>query len=252
MLVTCFSTAAGVTTSMLGDPPVRAALAHQLEHLALARRERVERVLAAPAPEHPRDDVGVERGAALGHPAHRVGERGEVGDAVLEEVADALGAVADQVERVALVGVLGEHEDADVRLARADLDRRAQAVVGVVGRHLDVDDRDVGLVRGDLAHEVDGVAGLAGDLEARVLEQPDDALAQQGLVLADDDAHGRTAQSMRPAAGGPRRSIRRGEPRSDFGRKPRAPQASTALPRAAARPWRRARPRGPGGRGRSS
>ena len=39
-----------------------------------------------------------------------------------------------------------------------------------VGRHLDVDQRDVGLVRADLAPQVDGVAGLADDVEACLLQ----------------------------------------------------------------------------------
>ena len=39
----------------------------------------------------------------------------------------------------------------------------------------------------DLAQQVLGVAGLARDLEARVLEQAHEALAQQHGVLGDDD-----------------------------------------------------------------
>ena len=56
-----------------------------------------------------------------------------------------------------------------------------------VGRHPDVDDGDVGLVRADLAQEVLGVTRLAGHLEAGLLEQPREALAQQHGVLGDDD-----------------------------------------------------------------
>ena len=48
-------------------------------------------------------------------------------------------------------------------------------------------DRDVGLVGADLAQQVLGVAGLAGDVEARVLEQAHEPLAQQDGVLGDDD-----------------------------------------------------------------
>ena len=90
----------------LGDALVRAALGHQLEHLALARRQRVQRVVAAAPAEHVRDDGRVEHRAAGGHALDGVGEQREVGHAVLEQVADALGAVADQVDRVALLGVL--------------------------------------------------------------------------------------------------------------------------------------------------
>ena len=141
----------------LGDAAVGPALGHQLEHLALARRELLQRVVAAAPAEHARDDGRVQRRAARRDARDGVREAREVAHPVLEQVADARGAVADQVERVALVGELGEHEHADVRLARADLDRGAQPVVRVVGRHLHVDDRDVGLVRPDLAQQVDGV-----------------------------------------------------------------------------------------------
>ena len=204
----------------LGDALVRAPLGHQFEHLALARGERLERVVAAAPAEHVGDDRRVEHRPAGGDAPHGVGEQLEVGHAVLEQVADALGVVADQVDRVALLRVLAEHEHADVRLRRADLHRRAQPVVGVVGRHLHVDDRDVRLVRGDLAQQVGRIAGLGDDLEAGVAEQPHDPLAQQRLVLGDHDAHRRH--------GGPSSSTSRGEASSALGTKPRAPLASTS------------------------
>ena len=70
----------------------------------------------------------------------------------------------------------------------ADLVRGAQALVGVGGRHPHVDDGDVRPVRADLAQQVLGVAGLAGDLEARLLQQPREALAQQHGVIGQHDA----------------------------------------------------------------
>ena len=76
-----------------------------------------------------------------------------------------------------MLGVLG-----------ADLVRGAQALVGVRRRHAHVDDGDVGLVGADLAQQVLGVAGLAGDLEARLLEQARETLAQQHGVVGDHDA----------------------------------------------------------------
>src|SRR5215210_4815976 len=51
----------------LCDGVVRLSFGHQLEHLALARRQRVERVVAPAAPDETRDDARVERRAALGH-----------------------------------------------------------------------------------------------------------------------------------------------------------------------------------------
>ena len=96
----------------------------------------------------------------------------------------------EQVERVGLLHVLGEHEHRGARVLRADRARRAQALVGVGRRHADVDDRHVGLVGADLAQQVLPVAGLAGDLEAGLLEQAREPLAQQDGVVGDNDADG--------------------------------------------------------------
>ena len=70
----------------------------------------------------------------------------------------------------------------------ADLVGGAQALVGVRGRHPHVDDGDVGPVGADLAQQVLGVARLAGDLEARLLQQACETLAQQHGVISQHDA----------------------------------------------------------------
>ena len=58
----------------LGDALVGAALGHQLEHLALARGEAVERVVAAAPAEHVRDDGRVEHRPAGRDAPDGVGE----------------------------------------------------------------------------------------------------------------------------------------------------------------------------------
>ena len=174
---------------LLGDALVRAALGHQLEHLALARREAVERVVAAAPAEHVGDDRRVEHRAAGGDAPDGVGEAAEVGHAVLEQVADALGVVADQVDRVALLGVL----------ARARARRRPGCVARIsiaARRPSSVLSGGIwtstiatsGLCAATLRSRSGASAGLGDDLEARVAEQPHDALAQQRLVFGDDDA----------------------------------------------------------------
>ena len=70
-----------------GDAGVGPAFGHQREYLAFARGELAERVAAAG--EQLRDDFGIERAAALGHPVQRVEELPDVGDPVFEQVADA-------------------------------------------------------------------------------------------------------------------------------------------------------------------
>ena len=146
MLVTCFSTVLSLTTSAAAMAEFDRPSAMAGEHLALAGRERGERVAPAAAGEELGDDLGVEGGAALAHPAHGGEELGDVGDAVLEEVAEAAGIDGEQLGGVALLDVLRQHEDADPRPARADLEGGPEAVVGVGRRHAHVDDGEVGLV----------------------------------------------------------------------------------------------------------
>ena len=170
----------------LRDALVRVPLGQQAEHLALARGELGELGLLAWAAEHPADDFGVEHGAAAGHTPERAGELVEVGDPVLEQVPDAACVVADQLERVGRLDVLAEQEHADVGVRLPDRHGRAQAVVGVRGRHADVDHGRVGAMRADLADEVVGVARLCDDVEAVRLEHVDQPLEQQGVIVGDD------------------------------------------------------------------
>ena len=71
----------------------------------------------------------------------------------------------------------------------AQLERRSQPVVLVVGRHLDVDYGHVGPVRARPSQEILCVPGLGHDLDARPLEYPGDALAQEDVILADHDTN---------------------------------------------------------------
>ena len=154
--------------------------------------------------------------------------------------------------RVALLDVLGEHEHADVRAApRGSRARRAvPRRCGSGGMRMSMTATS-GLCARDLAQQVLGVAGLAHDLDAGLLEQPHDALAQQHRVLGDDYARTgsppgrschRPARARRPRAArrAPRRgrrgragpSRRPGRPRR---RRRRAPRRSRARCRGSTR-----------------
>ena len=102
--------------------------------------------------------VGSITRLALGDPAQRVDEHRDVEDALLEQVADALGVLLEQPQRVARLDVLGEHQHADVGVLGADPLRRDQALVGVGRRHPDVDDRGVRAARAGPAAAALGVA----------------------------------------------------------------------------------------------
>src|SRR6185312_6468897 len=100
---------------------------------------------------------------AGGHPLQRVEELRQVGDPVLEQVADPLRAVGQQLGGVPLLHVLGQ------------------------------DDHDVGPVGVDLAQELLGVSGGRLHLIAGLGEQPGQALSQQHRVLGHHYPHGSTA-----------------------------------------------------------
>ena len=148
-----------------------------------------------------RDDLRVERRAAVGDAPGGVEEVVDVEHAVLEQVAEAA-AGRHELDDVAGLDVLGEHEHAGAGCERRIFGRRARALVVVVGRHPHVDDREVRLVLADQREQRVGVARAADDLVAGVLEQPGEALAQEHGVLGDHDAHGSCTAIRVPAPGG--------------------------------------------------
>ena len=85
----------------LRDALVRAPFGHQLEHLALARRELVEGALLALAAEELLDDLRVDRGAAASDAPHGLEEVVDLEHAVLQQVAEALGPLLEERERMA-------------------------------------------------------------------------------------------------------------------------------------------------------
>src|SRR5205823_14400928 len=105
------------------------------------------------------------------------GELADVRDAVLEQVADSLCALREQVERIVGLDILGEDEYAGPGVLLANLPRSPKALVRVRRRHADVDDRHLRAVRPHPQEQLLGVPRLPHDLEAGILEQPRDALA---------------------------------------------------------------------------
>ena len=98
---TCVSTVLGLRKSLLADRLVRVALGDQPEDLSLALGQLVERALSRGRPTSRDDDRRVEDALAFVDPPQRVDEHGDVGDALLEQVAGALGVLLEQAHRVA-------------------------------------------------------------------------------------------------------------------------------------------------------
>ena len=96
--VTCFRTARSLIASRSPIALVRAPLGDELEHLVLAfgqRARAVPRRGSRAAATRPR----VERRAAGGDVAQRAGELVDVGDAVLEQIAEPLRALGEHARR---------------------------------------------------------------------------------------------------------------------------------------------------------
>src|SRR5205807_3862788 len=159
------------------------------QDIALAGAELVERPLMATAPEHAPDHLRIESAAPARDARNGIPERIDVAHALLQQVADALCAVTDEVQRVVLLVVLGEHQHTGLGQQAPQLERRTQSVVCPARWHLDVDDSDVRLVCERLAQERLRIACLADDVEPGLGEQTPDSLAHQNVVLADDYAN---------------------------------------------------------------
>ena len=198
--LTCFSIALAEMPSSSPMPVLERPSAISVEHLELARGQLGERAAVVAAAEQLGDDLRVHRRAAARHALERLGELAHVGDAVLEQVADAALLAGQQVAGVALLDVLGEDQHRRAGHALARLDRRAHALVGEAGREPDVDEREVGLVLDDrLDERRPGVDG-GDDLPPAVAQQAGEALAQEGQVFGDDDAHGSSARIVVPSS----------------------------------------------------
>ncbi len=200
MLPTCVSTVRSVSHSRRAMPTLVRPSAISASTSRSRGVSRASGSSLATRAEQRRDHLGVEGGAARGDPAQRVEEVVDVEDPVLEQVAEA--APGDQLDRVPGLDVLGEQHDGQVGLPLAEVRGRAGAVVGAVRGHPDVDDREVRQLLLDDLDQRDRVRGPADHLVAGVLEQPGQALAEEGRVLADHDAHGSAASTSVPRPSG--------------------------------------------------
>src|SRR4051795_4452798 len=123
-------------------------------------------------------------------------------NAFLEEVAEVLRRLGQQLRRDADLDVLGEEHDPHRGVAPANLVRRPDSLVGLGGRHADVHKRHVGLVLVDRGDQLVGVVGLGDDVDAFAAQERGDALAHQPAVVGDHDSHGSSAVTTVPAPSG--------------------------------------------------
>jgi hypothetical protein len=171
-----------------GDALVGFALCNEGKDFTLTGGELIEWRVRAASTKHAADDLRVERTSPGGDARDGVSEDLDIANAFLKQVANARSAVADEVDRVMLLIVLREQQDAGSGKATSQFKRGLQAVVAPAGWHLDIDDRDLGMMGERLTEEVAGVAGLRSNVKAGFGKQQRDARSEQNVVFADDHA----------------------------------------------------------------
>src|SRR5262245_60797755 len=87
-------------------------------------------------------------------------------------------------------GVGREYEDGGVGKLLANDDCAVEPFGGMGRRHANVDDRQIGTLLSHELEELGAVRGTAGDLEAAILQQARQSLAQQQVVIGEDDPSG--------------------------------------------------------------
>jgi hypothetical protein len=133
-------------------------------------------------------DRGVDRAPARRDLADRADELVALRDPVLQQVGEPALALAEERDRVRLVVVGREHDDARRRMLLADRVRAVDPLELEVRGHLDVVTDDVGNVLGRGREERRGVLGHADDLDVVVgVQECPNALADEDVVLAEDD-----------------------------------------------------------------
>src|SRR5699024_5770335 len=113
-----------------GDRGVGLALGHELEDFELTWAQGRQPVVLPGPDEDLGHDLGVEHGAAACDLVDGVEEVLDIGDSVLEQVAESAGVLGDEFGGVLLFHVLAEHDDLDVGVLLADEDGCVDALVG--------------------------------------------------------------------------------------------------------------------------
>jgi len=195
---------------LAGDPGVRAALGHELEDLALARREVAKGILDSPSGDELLHQPRVDDRAAGGDALKRLKKVVHLGDPALQQIADPA-PLGEQADRAMDLDMRGEHEDADRGEFCADRLRGIQTLGRVGGGHANIQDDQLGKVLADQRHQLGHIARQAHNLKSRRFEEAGNALAQEDIVVGDD--HSSTALGLGHPESIPQRGrlARRGE-----------------------------------------
>src|SRR4051794_31732517 len=183
----------------LRDAGIGAALGHQLQHLALTRRQLRQRIIAAVASHQLTDNRRIQRATTLPHPPHRSGELVDIRHTILQQVADTLTRLRQQLHRIPRLHVLAQHQHPHLRIPLTDPLRRTQPLIRMRRRHPDIHDRHIRLRKPHPPHQILRIINLANYLKPRIHQQPRHTLPQQHRIIREHYPHGITADTQVPA-----------------------------------------------------
>ena len=178
----CFSTVPPVTKRRREMPALERPSAIRVSTWRSRAEKRGKRVLAPARGHQLPNQRRVHDRAAPGDPLQRVQELFHIGDAALEQVADAISA-SQQLHRVLDLSVSGQHQDGGIWQFLTDHPGRLQPLSRVGGRHPDVGHYQVRPGLPGQRKQPRAVTRLPHYLIAGTAEQPGQALAQQDIVL---------------------------------------------------------------------
>ena len=168
---------------------------HHRQHLTLAVGQRVEWIARSSAPDQLGHNRRIDHQTAPGHPAHRIGELGQVSDPLLEQVPGTLGPVLDQRQGELRFDVRRQDKNPHPRMAPAECPGRIQPLGGVRRGHPDVDDAHVWRILADPVEQRLPVGDLGGHLEPGLGQHPGQSLPEQHRIVGNHHPH---AQSVPP------------------------------------------------------
>src|SRR5262249_20653155 len=110
--------------------------------------------------------------------------------------------IGQELHRIGLFDVLGDHEHRRAGHPPARLERGAQTLVAKFWWQTDIHHREVGVARLHLAHECPPVADGRHHLDPVVAQQTGEAVSEKRQVLRDHYAHGSSARIVVGPPGG--------------------------------------------------
>jgi hypothetical protein len=125
------------------DRGVGASFCHQLNYLPLPRCEDFERVRPQRSADQVDDELGIENDPSFADSLEGIEQLVDVGDGVLEQVADTGRSRLEELDYLARFDVAREEQDSHAGKAVPDLDGRVDAFLRLCRRHVNIDDRNI-------------------------------------------------------------------------------------------------------------